>query len=278
MKKLWILFLLTVMADGLFGQTTVAVGDFINNSDSFFLDSWEHAVPEFLKSELSESSGIVLVERRQLQSVLEEQALSMTGLVDSVTAQKVGKLLGAQFIITGSVNKIGEWIRIDARIVRVANGQSRSEKVRSKNDKYLNQMMEVLGNNIRFVLAGEGDYVKKREIGKWPTTYFAIGTGGLTLAAVLAHGAFQKKRDEYRQVSALDKFDGSYDDANKLYKTRNFLASLAAGALIGTIYCWIRNLSPQEVLVLNNEKVSSFYPTLVVDENGKVNAGVAFHF
>ena len=73
-------------------QTTVAIGDFQNRTNRIYLDSWEQKIPEFLQSELSGSSEIVLVERQSLQAILEEQALTMTGLVDSSTAQEVGRL------------------------------------------------------------------------------------------------------------------------------------------------------------------------------------------
>ena len=136
-------------------QMTIAIGDFKNNTDSFYLDDWEKSIPEFLESELSKSVNLVVVERRQLESVLQEQALNMTGLVDSSTAQQVGNLLGAEFVISGTVNQSGKWTRIDAKIIHVSSGHVKSEKVQAPDEKHLTNMVSMLGNNIIVILLKE---------------------------------------------------------------------------------------------------------------------------
>lgn len=45
-----------------------------------------------------------VVERSQLQKVIEEQNLAVSGAIDDATATEVGKLLGIDVIITGSIN------------------------------------------------------------------------------------------------------------------------------------------------------------------------------
>jgi len=107
--RLGFIFIIVCLFGKVQGQVTVAIADFKNQSDAFYLDSWEKSVPDFLKSELSVSPRITIVERRALESVLQEQALSMTGLVDSTTAQQVGGLIGAQYIISGTINKTGSF-------------------------------------------------------------------------------------------------------------------------------------------------------------------------
>ncbi len=259
-------------------QTTVAVADFRNRSNAFYLDSWERAIPEFLVTELSSSERIIIVERSQLESVLTEQALSMTGLIDSATAQKVGKILGAQFVITGSINRVSGWTRIDAKIIRVATGQVRSEKVRAKSDEYLNEMLELLANNLRNVLSGEGRYREKLELDTYPTTYFLAATVGLAAVSAISNSAYNKKLDEYRAAVRLDEFDSKYDDANRLNKSRIFFAGLTVAALAGTIYCWINNLSPEEILANRKTGKEQIIPFLATDKPGSLRAGVSIRF
>ena len=43
-------------------QLTIAIADFKNNTYTFYLDDWEKSIPEFLKSELSKSENLVIVE------------------------------------------------------------------------------------------------------------------------------------------------------------------------------------------------------------------------
>jgi TolB-like protein len=52
-----------------------------------------------------------------------EQKLAMTGLVDARTAAGVGKLLGAKFLLTGSLFVFGDNIRVIVKFVDVATGQ-----------------------------------------------------------------------------------------------------------------------------------------------------------
>jgi TolB-like protein len=259
-------------------QVTVAIGDFNNQSEEFYLDAWEKSIPEYLKSDMGRSDKVVLVERRQIESVLREQALTMSGLVDSSTAQKVGNLVGAQFVVSGTINKSGEWTRIDTRIIRVSTGHIKSETVRATDEDHLNEMVELLANNILHVLVGDIPYREKIELKKYPTTYFLLASAGLAVTAIILNNSYQTKLDQYRNAQELSQFDNLYDSANQLYKTRNVIAVVAGTALLGTIYCWIRNLSPNEILALNKTEQVAWIPTLNLDYNKGIQAGVTIHF
>jgi len=272
-----LIFVLFTTQDALC-QVTVAIGDFENQSDTFYLDSWEKSIPEYLKSELSRSETIIIVERRQLESVLREQALSMTGLVDSSTAQKVGDLVGAQFVITGTINKSGGWTRIDAKIIRVVTGHIKSEKVRAKDDEHLDEMIQLLGNNMLHVLVGNVSYKEKIELQKFPTTYFLITSVGLAASTIILNNAYKNKLDEYHGATNLAQFDASYDSANQLYKIRNILAYTTGVAIIGTVYCWIRNISPNEILASTYDFNTQIIPTLALDLDNGFQAGVVIQF
>lgn len=259
-------------------QMTVAIADFKNNTDAFYLDDWEKSIPEFLKSELSKSDKIVIVERRQLEAVLQEQALSMTGLVDSSTAQKVGNLLGAEFVISGTINQSGKWTRIDAKIIRVSSGHVKGEKVQAPDDKHLTEMVSLLGNNIIVMLSGGGTYIEKETLTNYPTTYFLAATAGLAIGTLVVNNAYNKKQEEYQNATNLSEFDEAYDSANNLNKARIVLASLTGVAVIGTIYCWIQNMSPDELLAYDNKYEPKFLPNVIFDGKGGVYAAITIRF
>ena len=265
MNHLIFIFFIVVFIFPLRAQLTVAVADFKNNTDSFYLDDWEKSIPDFLKSELSKSENLVIVERRQLESVLNEQALSMTGLIDSSTAQKIGTLLGAEFVISGTINQTGKWTRIDAQIIRVSSGDVKSEKVQSPDDAHLSEMVKMLGNNIIVRLSGNGTYIDKESLINYPTTYFLAASAGLAIGTLMVNNAFNKKRQEYQNANELSEFDDYYTSANNLNKARIIIASLTGVAVFGTIYCLIRNMSPDELIAFEDSRKIKFVPEINID-------------
>ena len=162
-NKIFYLILLFFLSN-VTAQVTVVVADFENNSGGFNLDYWEKAIPDFLTSELSTSNRIVIVERNKLDKVLEEQALGLTGILDSSNVKEVGKLLNAQYIIQGTINQVNGKCRIDANIIKVKTGEVKSEKVIAPNESHLEEMTLLLSNNIKKVLVGQGTYIEKTKI------------------------------------------------------------------------------------------------------------------
>jgi TolB-like protein len=60
-----------------------------------------------------------VVERRQLAKVLSEQKLAASGLFDPASIASVGKILGIQAIVTGSITDLGSEIKVNARLIAV---------------------------------------------------------------------------------------------------------------------------------------------------------------
>jgi len=76
-----------------------------------------------LITDLSNVKSIQIVEREKLESLLKEIELGESKFMDESTAKKLGKGLGASYMLTGSYLIMGETIRIDARLVNVATGE-----------------------------------------------------------------------------------------------------------------------------------------------------------
>ena len=84
-----------------FAQEVIAVVDF----ESLRVDkSVGRAMAEIVRTELIGTNKFTVLERGELEKVLDEQELSMGGITDSETAVEVGKLVGAKFVLVGSIS------------------------------------------------------------------------------------------------------------------------------------------------------------------------------
>lgn len=66
--------------------------------------------------------GFVLVDRRDLEKVLREQELAVSALMATESAIKVGQLVSATHILTGTVIPMKESVAVFARVVNVESG------------------------------------------------------------------------------------------------------------------------------------------------------------
>lgn len=84
----------------------VAVIDF-ENKTKYGERRLGNAASDILITELGKTGKFILIEREKLNKVLEEQKLGMTGIIDPNTIATVGKILGLDAIITGSISQFG---------------------------------------------------------------------------------------------------------------------------------------------------------------------------
>lgn len=90
------------------GKITVAVVDFTDHTGKKLLNI-DQVSTEILSTILHNTGNFIVVERAKLQSIITEQGFTMSGLVDSTkNGVQIGKLLGADFLITGSILTYGE--------------------------------------------------------------------------------------------------------------------------------------------------------------------------
>ena len=102
---------------------TLAVLNFDNNTGKADYDPMGRGIAAMMITDLATSPDLKLVERERMQDILDEQKMSRTPMFDSTTAAKVGRLLGAEFIVTGSLAASTPELRIDMRVIKVETGQ-----------------------------------------------------------------------------------------------------------------------------------------------------------
>lgn len=102
------------------GRQKIAIIEFSN------LDGQVTEFGKFLAEELITrlfmTNRFEVVERQMLNKVLAEQNLGTSGLIDDESAVSLGKILGVQAIVSGSITDMGSFLKINSRLISTENG------------------------------------------------------------------------------------------------------------------------------------------------------------
>src|SRR5690242_5902642 len=102
-------------------------GSYGQDKENF--DALQKGIAGMLISELAANPGARVVERDAIEKLLAEQNLGASGKVTPETAAKIGKLVGARYVITGTFIDFYGDFRLDARIVNVETSRSEERRV-----------------------------------------------------------------------------------------------------------------------------------------------------
>jgi len=106
-------------------------------------DALERGIAGMMISELSQNPAARVVERQEVQRLLDEQNLSAQGRVDPQTAAKVGKLVGARYTVLGTFIDFYGDFRVDVRLVNTETGEIvKTESERMQRD----HMFDIIRN------------------------------------------------------------------------------------------------------------------------------------
>ena len=83
----------------------------------------EVGIQQMLLTEFAQNQGMRIVERSRLREILDEQGLVTSGQVDPGTAARIGRLVGARYVITGAFMDLYGTFRLDGRIVDVETSE-----------------------------------------------------------------------------------------------------------------------------------------------------------
>jgi TolB-like protein len=102
--------------------TMVAILNFSSPSETF-----SDYVIEELIGELVIGKKIAIVDRQNLALISKEMNLQMSGDVSDESAQAIGKLLGAQAIVSGTLTNMGIYHRFRIRVISVETGRIQTQ-------------------------------------------------------------------------------------------------------------------------------------------------------
>jgi len=104
-------------------KPTVAVLYFDYEGKTEGMQMLQKGLAQMLITDLTANDSVRIVERARLQEILDELKLNQTTKVDPKTAAKVGKLLGAQYMVMGGYFDLLGSLRVDARVVETETGK-----------------------------------------------------------------------------------------------------------------------------------------------------------
>src|SRR5262245_51403783 len=123
-------------------KPVIAVMYFDNNSigkDRADYDGLGKGIADMLITDMAGNSAVQVVERERVQALLTEQNLTKQGAVDPQTAIRLGKIIGAQYMITGGFMSDSKGtLVLTARAINVQSSAiTNPVKLTAKNDDVL---------------------------------------------------------------------------------------------------------------------------------------------
>jgi TolB-like protein/TolA-binding protein len=147
-----------------FKRTKIAVLDFQLQGMRQDSSDMGKIVAEWLITALVKEGRFDVIERRLLEKVLEEQRIGISGLVDENSASKLGKVLGAKIVITGSVMQFQNVMEVNARIIEVESSSIiAAENVKSTSAVKLEDLVVQMADKIIRDFPLEGYIVQREE-------------------------------------------------------------------------------------------------------------------
>lgn len=134
---------------------TVAVFDFESRDDGM-REAGRNAAA-VIGANLSADPRIITVERAELEKILGEQELGLSGTVSPETAAKVGHLTGAKVLVTGRVFRADKELLMVAKIIGTETSRVYGELVKGGAQAPISDLSTELAKKIAATVAAKGD-------------------------------------------------------------------------------------------------------------------------
>jgi TolB-like protein len=280
MKRLALIITALLITTTAFAQTrsVVSLDEAINSSMTYLTErlsagtkvailnfAASPAVSNYVIEELTtfivNDGNLTVVDRNNLEILQEEMNFQLSGEVSDASAQAIGKKLGAQTIISGSLSPLGNLWRMRVKALEVETAKVQGVTTYTvKKDEVLSNLLpkttgEKIGTGALNIIFGLGSYLD------------GDISGGLTLTAgyVVAAGLF------VIEATALD-----WDSPAVGVPSTIGLTVASITLVYGFVRPFIYNRSPQMVALLDNTRLN-IVPTSDVF-TGQNNLGVQLSY
>jgi TolB-like protein len=142
-------------------------------------DALERGIAGMMISELAQNPAARVVERQEIQRLVDEQNLGAQGRVEGNTAAKIGKLVGARYMVMGTfVDFYGDF-RVDVRLINTETGEVvKTESERMQRDHLYDIIRNVAGRlmkdaNLPALTHQASDQRMSRQVPTEALTYYS---------------------------------------------------------------------------------------------------------
>jgi TolB-like protein len=222
-----------MLSDVKSGQT-VAVLNFSSSSEQFSV-----YVLEELTDHLVNEKKFVIVDRRELDIIRREENFQMSGEVSDESAQAIGKKLGAQLVVSGSLTAIGKTYRFRTKVLNVE-----SAVVESSSSLYI----DAEESKVVFLLVNaQRTSTPRTEIKAEPASYYVSAKGydspygGLSEDQpfkTLRYAVNRAAENDIKKITVIGTLDikseGTAENAGAVFNLRPMFASEEPGEILIT--------------------------------------------
>lgn len=137
---------------------TIAILDFENNTGLLSQEGLKKGLSDSLTNNLSRYQKLNILERSRLKDAVSEISLGQSGFVSNDNAAKIGKIVGSQYVVLGSVSRLGDLFEVSARIVDVESSKVIfGRSVRCSNEEAIFKSLDYLALEVANSLGEEID-------------------------------------------------------------------------------------------------------------------------
>ncbi|MFN0197694.1 MAG: CsgG/HfaB family protein [Planctomycetaceae bacterium] len=123
-------------------------------------------ISDFLVAALAENPDLIVVDRDDLKSILDEQKLNLSGLVKSDEAVQVGRLTGAKILISGSVVELDSTLLLSAKLIGTETGRLVAASVKGKTSDDLAELAQKLADKVLETISKRSDELLVKPISR----------------------------------------------------------------------------------------------------------------
>ncbi len=184
---------------------TVAVFPFRLISDNQDLLPLQVAMADMMITDLSLSNALTVLERTQIQSLLDEMALTETGYTSAATGARAGRMLRSEHVVQGALTTLGtDALRMDADVLNTVRAQSAGyiqsedllEALFDMEKEVVFQVLDVLGAELT---PAEREAINNNRAENL-LAFLAYGQGLMAMD----RGDYQAAQDFFQQAASLD--------------------------------------------------------------------------
>ncbi len=184
---------------------TVAVFPFRLISDNQDLLPLQVAMADMMITDLSLSNALTVLERTQIQSLLDEMALTETGYTSAATGARAGRMLRSEHVVQGALTTLGtDALRMDADVLNTVRAQSAGairaedllEDLFDMEKDAVFQVLDILGAELT---PAEREAINNNRAENL-LAFLAYGQGLMAMD----RGDYQEAQDFFRQAASLD--------------------------------------------------------------------------